>query len=331
MLGALTSCDKYNTDVIGEKFAPINSLVTKFRQLVYVEYQDGKAKVWGPYADLVDFDIDGSSVSIKSDLDSLVVVAYGYAVEDSVHVFSGNLSINSTMPYALYLNNLQIQSESGVAIQSLGSSECFLVVPDKGKNKIIGGFSSEGPVIFDGKGSLDILAENTALTAKRGMTCSYPLTVNIESKSGDGVHVENGDVKIADGTWNVKAGNNAFSNVEGQVILNGGKVIGYAQNGSFVSTPESFGIVVNECSCIGVGATASVLAPEQRQFVWHLQIDYMSFTKGQKVTINRMPNGDDAKPSKLETITPEFDYKTPWLLISNASLKEVDSVTLSNE
>ena len=327
MLVAMVSCDEYDTNVMGEKFFPYNSLVTKFRQLVYVEYKDGKARVWGPYAEKVEYDVDGSHVSIKSDLDSLVVFAFGYAMSDSVNSFEGDLSVNSARPYALYLGNLSLESESGTAIKSTGVSDCYIVLPDKSKNQLKGALNVAGALILDGKGALDIkTGQNTALVASGGLTCSYNVSISIASESGNGVHVENSDLKIADGNWTIKAGNDAISNASGSVILNGGKIYGHSKNGSFVMSPIDKGLVAHHTSCIAVSARASVLAEEARQFIWQAQVDTLSLQADSTFTINRTPSTSKTE-KEFAKFTPAFDYKTPWVLISDSTLIETDWVT----
>lgn len=328
---SLVSCDQYNTDVVGEKFAPYNSLVTKFRQPVYVEYKDGKAKVWGPYADMVDVKVDDSNVYIQSDLDSLVVFAYGYAVKERDFVYHGSLSINSDGPYALYLSGLNLMSVEGPSIQSLGTKECFLVLTDKAQNRLNGQFITNGPLIIDGGGNLQIETnDETALLAKGGLTCSYPVKVRLLSDKGDGLHVDNSDVKIADGEWTIKAGKNAISNATGQVIINGGKVYGHALNGSFVSTSSAKGLVTNETTCIAVAGKESSLLEEERQFIWQAKVDTLAVSADSIIVINRIPSSDNGNLEEIAKFKPAYNFDTPWVLISVPSLKETDWVTFKN-
>lgn len=328
---SVVSCDQYNTEVVGEKFAPYNSLVTMFRQLVYVEYKDGKAKVWGPYAKEVDVKVEDSNVYIQSDLDSLVVFAYGNAVKERDNVYHGSLSINSDGPYALYLSGLNLMSVEGPAIQSLGSKECFLVLTDKSQNRLNGQFITNGPLIIDGGGSLQIEeTDETALLAKGGLTCSYPVKVRLLSENGDGLHVDNSDVKIADGEWTIKAGKNAISNTSGQVIINGGKVYGHALDGSFVTTSSTKGLVTNESTCIAVAGKESSLFAEERQFIWQAKVDTLALSADSVLVINRIPSSDDVKTIEIAKFKPAYNYETPWLLISVPSLIETDWVTFKN-
>lgn len=322
----LVSCDKYNTDVMGEDFAPYNSLVTRYRQLVYVEYQLGSAKVWGPYADMVDWTIDGSDVSIVSDLDSLVVFTYGDAMGDEQNPLDGSLTISSSYSYALYLTGLYLQSSNGVAIHNKSKEDCYLVLTDKAQNHLQGSFVTEGPLIIDGRGNIDIKAHDDALVAKNGLVCSYEVKVNLESETGDGLHAENNEIRLAEGTWTISAANNAISNTSGNIVLNGGSVYASAKSGSFISAAQ--GVTANQTACVAVATEPSDLAELQRQFIWQAQVDTLSIKAKEPIKIEYTRN-TAANPTKLATFTPEFDYKTPWVFISNPSLGASDWVSIS--
>ena len=325
---SVVSCDKYDTIVVGQAFAPYNSLVTKYRQLVYIEFRNGNARVWGPCADLVESSVDDSHVTLSSSLDSLVVFAYGYAVKDRDLVYKGNISINSSRPYALYLNDLVLSSDDGPAIQSIGTSDCYLVLPNKTLNKLYGSIVFSGPVIVDGEGTLSVDGENaTALEARNGITCSYPVEMSLTSRSADGIHADNGNIKIADGTWTIAASRHAFSTSAGQVILNGGKVYASAQMGRIVSSPESMGLVANSALCVGMSALESVIDDtEMHQFILQAQLpDTMSFEADSVVAILRDPNFS-GKPVRLATYTPAYSFRAPWFLVTDSLLSEVDDV-----
>ena len=326
---SIASCDKYDTIVMGQDFAPVNSLVTNFRQLVYVEYCNGKARVWGPCADRVESSVEDSHVMVNSDLDSLVVFAYGYAIEDSLNVFQGSLTVNSTHPYALYLSNLSLRSDEGPAIQSQGSSDCFFVLPPKSQNIIYGDVAFGGSVIFDGEGSLSVESQSgTALSARGSITCSYPVVVSLMSGSADGIHSDNGNIKIADGTWTIAASRHAFSTAAGQVILNGGKIQASAKGGSFVSSVGGKGLVASGTSCVGVSALKSDVDEDMRQFVWQVEMSDLMLDADSLVTIMRDPNFA-GNPVPLTTFTPAFSFQSPWVLVSDSLVTEVDDVIIS--
>jgi len=316
----ISACDKYNTDVIGEDFAPYNSLVTKYKQLVYVEYREGKAKVWGPYADLVNADVDGLNVKISSDLDSLVIFAYGSAMDEADTHRDASLSIDSRTSFAVYMSGLNLNSTSGVAFESLGEETCFLVLSTKSQNHLWGSLKTEGPLIIDGAGTLHIDTSDDALVAKGGVTCSYPVTINISSENGDGVRSDQGMVKIADGKWYVKAAGNAFYAKE-NVVLNGGQISGYAKEGSFVAAPDGAGLVTNSASCFGLGSQESALAP-MLQYVWQDKVDNFAFIADSTITISRLDAND--KATTVLKYTPPFSYSAPWVVISHSSIMEGD-------
>lgn len=331
VLPLVVACDEYNSDVMGEGFAPYNSLVTKYRQQVYVEFKDGGARVWGRHADKVDYQINGSSVSITSNLDSLAIFAYGHATKDDEFDFEGSLEINSSKSYALYLTGLSLRCEDRAAIKSVGNSECFLVLTDKSQNHINGSIESDGAFIFDGAGSLNIESENSAaLTANGGCTCSYPVKVNIVSKNAGALKLGKGGMRIADGTWSIKSKGDVFDVQDDYVAIYGGKVVAQSESGKFVNAAADKGLLTNSSECFAIAAEKSVLVEPERQFIWQARVDTLALETTIPIEINRTPN-NSTKPVKLTTITPAFNFDTPWILISNETLVEEDLVTFTNK
>lgn len=329
---SIVSCDKYDTIVVGQEFAPYNSLVTKFRQLVYIEFSNGKARVWGPCANRVESSIDNSRVSIKSDLDSLVVFAYGFAAQNREADFDGNITIDSSKPYAIYLNGLTLNSDEGQAIQSLGTGDCYLVLPQKSNNVLIGGASFNGSLIIDGEGQLIIHGlSNAALSAYGPITCSFPVDLILSSLDSDGIHSDNGNIKIAEGIWHINAARNAFSTPNGQVILNGGQVYASAEAGSIVSSPAGKGLLASDVSCIGISAKPSPLETENaRQFVWQAEMKNLELNADSlvRISVDHNFSGDTVN---LMSHTPGYIFQSPWILISNPSLSETDDLIVEQK
>ena len=317
ILFVIPACKEFNTDVNGKQFKPYNSFVTKFRQLVYVEYKDGYAEVWGPCADRVDVLVDEAShVTIKSDLDSLVVVAYGFAAHDTIFDekdktkmkevvdYHGALSIVSAKPFALYLTGLKMNSDSKTAVSCEGQGDCFLVLTDKANNLINGAFEFNGHLFFDGKGSLTVTTDSIdALVAKNGLTCSYPVSVNLRSQNGRGLFVAGKELKIADGKWNIQSGSNAILSTEMSVTINGG-------------------------TCYGVGAKKSENVFTGNQFTWQARVDSIPFQKDSIYSVGRM-GGQDTKATEMFKLKSLYDQAKPWVLISNDKLKDGDMVTFN--
>lgn len=319
---AVSACDKYNTDVVGEDFAPYNSIVTKFKQLVYVEYSKESVKVWGPHAKDIDYNVEGANLTITSNLDSLALFVYGHAIVDTVSSTHGSLYVNSPHPFALYLNGLSLSSESGPAIRCSGSEFCYFVLPSGVQNRIWGSVEVDGHLILDGDGAVRIYTTtDDGLIAKQGLTCSYPVSINVTAEDADGVSAESDEIKIADGKWHIAAGHNAFTNKDAAVVFNGGKIYGTARDGSFVNAPV---LTANGVTCIGAAAEASSVDQDMRQFVWMGHFSNYSLYQDSTITIMRMASDT----TKLGTFTPDFDIDNPWLVISTPTLAETDLISI---
>lgn len=316
LLWVFTACSEFDSIGLGKSFKPYNSLVTKFRQLVYVEYSEGNARVWGPCADRVEASIgEDSQVTIKSDLDSLVVIAYGFAAHDTIRDtkdkttvigvvdYHGSLSIESKNPYALYLTNLVLNSSNGTAIHSLGKGDCFLVLTDQSENILKGSCVFEGHLLLDGKGDLTInTTETNALSAKGGLTCSYPVTVHLRSQNGNGLHVEGGELKIADGGWNIQSGTKSILEVDRPVVINAG-------------------------TCYGIGAKSSQVKFEGNQYACEIPSN-LAFMADSIYSGNRM-GSQDTVAIEMFRLTPVFDQPNPLVFISNNILLDGDIVTFT--
>lgn len=243
---AVPGCDDYNTDVLGTKFLPLNSLVSSYVHAVYVEYRDGDVRIWGPNADLVNAQKEGVRLTITSNDDSLALVVYGNAIGDTLHPQNGQLKIQMEHDFALYLNGLTLHSDKGPAIEIQSEEHvCYLVVPKNSKNFLSdlhyetqykNGFILEsdgclfasGQLYLDGTGSLDITnvapprfdadmgdsIYTHALYARGGLICNYALTATLKSKYGDAIHTSGAEVKLVKGTWNLYPGRDTINTEE---------------------------------------------------------------------------------------------------------------------
>ena len=243
------SCDEYNTNVLGTRFNPANALVSQFVHHVYIEYKDSDTHIWGPYKDLIDVQREGSRLSITSTDDSLALIVYGNAMGDSAHYMNGQLKITIDRDFALYLNGLNIHSNSGPAIEVQDDEQiCYLVVTNGSKNilrdsiyqtqyhdgsiqEADGCLYVSGQLYLDGKGQLSILnaAEarydadlgdsiyTHAIYARGGLFCNYALQADLTSCYGDAIHTSGSEVKLINGTWRLYPGRDTI-NTEGAAI-----------------------------------------------------------------------------------------------------------------
>jgi len=249
---SVPGCDEYNTDVLGTKFAPLNSLVSSYVHAVYVEYRDGDVRIWGPNADLVTAQMEGARLTITSEDDSLALVVYGNAMGDTIAPMHGQLKITMDRDFALYLNGLSLHSDKGPAVEIQAEDHiCYLVVPKNSKNVLSdtlyatqyldgsiveadGCLFVNGQLYLDGTGSLDVrnvakprfdsdLGDSIythALYARGGLICNYALTATLRSSYGDAIHTSGAEVKLVKGTWNLYPGRDTI-NTEGADITLG--------------------------------------------------------------------------------------------------------------
>lgn len=248
---AVSGCDDYNTNVLGTKFSPLNSLVSPFVHAVYVEYRDGGVRIWGPNADLVSAQVEGARLSITSQDDSLALVVYGDAMGDSINPLSGQLKISLDRDFALYLNGLSLHSDHGPAIEVQSPEHiCYLVVSKNSKNFLSdslyttqykdgmilesdGCLFVNGQLYFDGTGSLTVnnvamprfdsdLGDSIythALYARGGMVCNFALTSTLSSRYGDAIHTSGAEVKLIKGTWNLYPGREIINTEEAAITI----------------------------------------------------------------------------------------------------------------
>lgn len=248
----MCSCDEYNTNVLGTRFNPANALVSQFVHPVYIEYKDSDIRIWGPYKDLIDYQIDGQRLSITSVDDSLALLVYGNAVGDTAHYMNGQLKISIDRDFALYLNGLKLHSNSGPAIEVQADEQiCYLVVSNNSKNVLSdslyqtqyhdgsiqeadGCLYVSGQLYLDGKGQLTIqnaaearydadLGDSIythALYARGGVICNYALQADLTSLHGDAIHTSGSEVKLLNGTWHLYPGRDTIS-TEGAAITIG--------------------------------------------------------------------------------------------------------------
>lgn len=248
VLSLLSSCDEYNTDVVGKTFSPYNSLVSQYVHHVYVEYKEGDVRIWGPNRDLVKYTGD-SRLTITSEDDSLALFVYGDAVgDDSLHRYHGQLKIEMDRDFALYLNGLRLRSISGPAIDVQAKGHiCYLVVCNKSTNylsdsvyqspseagRLDGCLNVNGLLYMDGMGGLDIHSfahprfdetlrdsiYSHAIFARDGMICNYKMSGKLRSDYGDAIYTSGSEVKLLKGSWYFYTGRDTICTEDAEITI----------------------------------------------------------------------------------------------------------------
>lgn len=344
-MGVWSSCEKYNTESVGIKFYPANSVVRIFKHPVYVEFSANEARVWGPYAHEVDFSIDGTEVTIYNSTDSLALFVYGYpAAEDSVAETNCNIIINSSNSYALYLNKLVMRSQQKPAIKSEGIGNCYMVVPKSSKSEIYtvsapSAFDFAGPIILTGEGELTVSNETSpfqrpsdvvpvALQAQGGLYCQYALKLKLLCPEGDAVRVSNGPMLSSLGTWTFEAGQHAISNHSDSIVLIAGTYSGIARNGKFFD--NNIGAVIRQAKVEALSGQASDLIDT---LTLHQLYDsaYVSLQQQIEYKAEADSTFSVAKKnssSSLAKFTPHYNMSSPWVLLSSESMQASDTLVV---
>lgn len=230
-LALLAGCEDYDTDSLGNRFRPHNSLVSRFVHPVYIEYQVGEVRVWGREADVacVDARIEGAHLSLDVLADSLALFVYGNAMGDTLPKNNASLRIESDCDYALYLEGLKLYSTHGPCLSCQGQGTCYLVLVNNSRSVFIdadyqdvphhdganGCLEFGCPLIFDGVGTLSVESQADtwydadyadsvrvhALLSDYGVLCNYGAKVDLRTHSGSAIYTDGGEVKLVKGTW----------------------------------------------------------------------------------------------------------------------------------
>lgn len=346
-MGLWTSCDKYNSESVGSTFFPSNSLVRLFTHPVYVEFRQDGANVWGPYANEVDYSIDGTHVSLTNASDSLALFVYGIpAVNDSAAVTDCNLVISGNQNYALYINKFNAVSQTQPVITSLGTGTCFMVLPKNSKNSMhavvaASAFEHHGTLVLTGEGELSLtndalyhrpssdpaVSNPAALVAQGGLHCQYDVKLSLSCPGGDAIRVSNGPMRSSLGTWTLNAGHHAISNHADSIVLIAGTYTGIAREGKFFD--NKIGAVVRQAKVEGLSGQASDLLDT---LLLHQHYDSTFVTLQQHLVSVTMQADSSYSVSKknsssnLATFKPIYSLKEPWVILTNSSLQPADSL-----
>ena len=342
-LGLWSSCEKYNSESVGSSFYPANSMVRTFTHPVYVEFSSSEARVWGPYLHEVDYSIDGTQVSLTNTSDSLALFVYGYpAAGDSAAETNCNLTIESNKNFALYINKLIMRSQQKPAIKSVGSGNCYMVIPKSSKNEIYAvaapsTIEHHGTLFLTGEGELVLCNDSTpyqrplpdvpvALEARGGLFCQYDLKLTLLCPEGDAVRVSDGPMRSSLGTWTFEAGQHAISTPSDSIVLIAGTYTGIARDGKFFD--NTIGTVIRQAKVEALSGLAADLL-DTLTLHQHYDSTYVSLQQQLTYTVEADSTFSVAKKdetSSLAKFTPHYNMASPWVLIANETLQASDTL-----
>ena len=320
------ACSEWNTYSLGQSFVPSNSQVRAFTHAVYVEYDTEGGQAWGPYADEVSAQIDGLDITISNASDSLALFLYGYvASKDSLGTSHCSVTIQSSRPYALYLNGLSLRSQTGTVIRSQGGEVCHLVLSGKTNNQLFGGITADGPLTLSGSGSLNVLSSGHCITAA-SLQCQYPVNVTLASLEGDGIYLTHGGMRSSQGTWRIHAAGNGITSPDSIVLLDG-NYQGTALDGAFLEAPR--GTILRRptllaASSWGNNVIDSALVAtryDSVQSVWQEQVDTLTLMADSlyKLYCN-------SAKTQFASFKPLQTIEGPYVLISNGTVLSSDTI-----
>lgn len=325
LLGSLTSCSEWNTDTLGHKFVPANSLVHVFTHPVYVEYSTDGARVWGPYAGEVESEIDGLQVTItNTKSDSLAVFAYGYpALQDTLGTTTSSLTVKSNKDYALYLNGLSLRATDHPVIESQSNVTCHVVLTGKSRNTLFGSLRIVGGMTLSGTGSLNVSSQQSAIQAA-SLQCQHGVNVKLLSQEAYGIDLSSNAMRSTQGTWYIDAALSAI-HCPDTLQLVGGTYQGTARKGPYFSAPT---IVRRPLLLTAATELSHVLDSafvaqryDSVQAVWQQQVDTLTLQADSLYQV--FCNGGKSAVLKF---TPVQTLQRPCVLISQSTIQSADTL-----
>lgn len=287
-----------------------------------------------------------SHISIRSEAEGIAYFLYGGIVPKinlktgiETHYY-GKVSIESLHDYALYLNGARLHSYEGPALESKSDATCYLVLCNGSKNFLYDSrnyvsatatpacFYSNGDIILDGTGSLTISSQGEISAAEglyahalqaQSLTCGYDIRFTL-SAAGDAIHASSADITIKKGVWDITAGGNGLSSMNGEIYLDGGTLFGTAARGSFIYTPMGDGLMVDSAVCFAASSLPSDISTQDGQRIWQQVCDTITLKNDTLITAY-------GKSGKLASFTPHLSLSSPWILLSTSAVQVNDSIT----
>lgn len=343
MIGHLASCSEYDTISEGMNFEPANSQVRSFTHLVYVEFGVDDVRVWGPCQNEVKATFDGLHATLENDADSLVIIAYGFPAGKNRET-SASLTIQSDRSYALYLNNLSMNSIGQPAIRCLGKGICYMVLPEKSKNELSsvklnertigdGCIYAEGKIVLGGTGKLLVKnltqpdpANVTHAISAEGFQCQYKVDVTLESLAGDGIHVTN-SMRCSLGTWSIVAGQDGVYAGD-SIVLYDGTYTGAAVDGAFLHTDLGAAFCTPKVTAAS-GSASDIMDSLQTTLMYDsIQPVWQEQMFGQVLEADSAYQLVDTAGAVAVSIKCSQTIQSPYILISNATTYSDAELTL---
>ncbi len=204
---------------------------SSFTETVSIRYADGNATV-SSLPEGVKATVDGAGVTINSTIG-------GVAYELSGSTSDGYFKIYSEKKFHLTLNDISLINTTGAAINIQSGKRVFVTLADGTTNSLTdgssyntpdgedekGAFFSEGQLIFNGKGSLEVTGNKKhGIVSDDYIRFRTGTNIYITASNGHGIKT-NDYVAIGGGVLNIEVSGTAKKGIstDGYVLVSGGR------------------------------------------------------------------------------------------------------------
>lgn len=204
---------------------------SSFTETVSIRYADGNATV-SSLPEGVEATVDGAGVTINSTIG-------GVAYELSGSTSDGYFKIYSEKKFHLTLNDISLINTTGAAINIQSGKRVFVTLADGTINSLTdgssyntpdgedekGAFFSEGQLIFNGKGSLEVTGNKKhGIVSDDYIRFRTGTNIYITASNGHGIKT-NDYVAIGGGVLNIEVSGTAKKGIstDGYVLVSGGR------------------------------------------------------------------------------------------------------------
>ena len=229
-----------------------NSQTVSYENAVLIAFSTSGATITNPF--------EGNGVTIENDNGHIAITStltdteLNYVL--SGIITDGSVKIYGEKKFGLILNGVGITNSTGAAINIQNKKKGSITLVDNTNNRLIDGetytytdgedmkatFFSEGNVVIDGEGSLEIRGKNKHALATDGALTMTAGTINIKEAASDGIHT-NDEITISGGTLSVRSTGDGIQSesTEKPISITGGdiSIVTTGEKGHAIKTEQN--------------------------------------------------------------------------------------------
>ena len=229
-----------------------NSQTVSYENAVLIAFSTSGASITNPF--------EGNGVTIENDNGHIAITStltdteLNYVL--SGIITDGSVKIYGEKKFGLILNGVGITNSTGAAINIQNKKKGSITLVDNTNNRLIDGetytytdgedmkatFFSEGNVVIDGEGSLEIRGKNKHALATDGALTMTAGTINIKEAASDGIHT-NDEITISGGTLSVRSTGDGIQSesTENPISITGGdiSIVTTGEKGHAIKTEQN--------------------------------------------------------------------------------------------